>query len=217
MPLVLIQKAGAQTSAVQTSVVRPDPKTGRLVRSVVAPLKPSIKKEEIEQIAETVAAQQGVEAPLVHSVIRAESNFNPGAVSPRGAQGVMQLIPSTAKRFGVDDAFDARQNIEGGVKYLKFLLGYFQGDYTKTIAAYNAGEKAVDKYQGVPPYAETRNYVWQVAKNLKAAREKQPAKTAGTDFMAPVSTETERPIFASVGSDGRIYYRTAGTPPGATP
>lgn len=217
MPLVLIQKAGAQTSAAQTSVVRPDPKTGRLVRSVIAPAvdksRPSVKKEEIEQIAETVAAQQGVEAPLVHSVIRAESNYNPGAVSPKGAQGLMQLIPSTAKRFGVSDTFDVRQNIEGGVKYLKFLLNYFQGDYTRTIAAYNAGEKAVDKYQGVPPYAETRNYVWQVAKNLKTAREKQPAKAPGTDFMAPVSAETERPIFASVGSDGRIYYRTAGATP----
>ena len=169
---------------------------------------PSLKKDEIAQIADRVAAQQGVEAPLVHSVIRAESNYNPNAVSAKGAQGVMQLIPSTAKRFGVGNSFDVEQNIEGGVKYLKFLLDYFQGDYTKTIAAYNAGEKAVDKFQGVPPYAETRNYVWQVAKNLQSARAKQPQMAPITPVKAPETAETEHPIFASVGTDGRIYYRT---------
>jgi soluble lytic murein transglycosylase-like protein len=202
MPLAVAQA--------QMTVVRTDPQTGRLVRSVIAPkaAQSSLKKDEIAQIADRVAARQGIEAPLVHSVIRAESNYNPNAVSSKGAQGVMQLIPATAKRFGVGNSFDVEQNIEGGVKYLKFLLDYFRGDYTKAIAAYNAGEKAVDKFQGVPPYAETRNYVWQVAKNLKSAREKQPPATPLTSITASETAETGRPIFASVGTDGRIYYRT---------
>ncbi len=100
-------------------------------------------------------------------MIRAESNYNPDAVSPKGALGLMQLIPSTARRFGVSNPFDVRENIEGGVRYLRFLLDYYQGDYPKAIAAYNAGEAAVDKYHGIPPYAETQNYVHRVAKNLE--------------------------------------------------
>ena len=118
-----------------------------------------------------IADEQGVESHLVHSVIRAESNYNANAVSPKGAQGIMQLIPSTARRFGVSNTFDAKENIQGGVRYLRFLLDYYQGDYPKAIAAYNAGEAAVDKYNGVPPFAETQNYVYQVARNLKAARQ----------------------------------------------
>jgi soluble lytic murein transglycosylase-like protein len=123
------------------------------------------------------------------------------------------LIPETAKRFGVSDAFDAQENVQGGVKYLRFLLDYYQGDYPRAIAAYNAGEAAVDKYNGIPPYTETRNYVNRVAKNLKAAREKRveaaPAQFAGAGNMAEArNDETAKPIQASVGSDGRIYYRT---------
>src|ERR1700678_2520607 len=94
---------------------------------------------------------------------------------------MMQLIPSTAKRFGVSDAFDPQDNIKGGVRYLKFLLDYYQGDYPKAIAAYNAGEKAVDKYKGIPPFAETRNYVSQVSKNLKSEREKRKVAVKPAD------------------------------------
>ncbi len=193
-----------------STVVRADPKTGKLVRSVVAPRVTAPAPRDLAQIVDKIAAEQGVEVPLVHSVIRAESNYNPNAVSPKGALGLMQLIPSTARRFGVADAFDARENIEGGVRYLRFLLDYYRNDYTKAIAAYNAGEAAVDKYQGIPPYAETRNYLVRVAKNLKAAREKQSvarpvAPSAGRETT---KVETYRPIQASVGSDGRIYYRT---------
>jgi soluble lytic murein transglycosylase-like protein len=165
---------------------------------------------DLEKIVDRIADQQGVESPLVHSVIRAESNYNPNAISPKGALGLMQLIPATARRFGVSDAFDAQENIQGGVRYLRFLLDYYQGDYAKAIAAYNAGEAAVDKYNGIPPYAETRNYVLQVAKNLKAAREKQaaaPPEATQVDEEA-ATIETYRPIQASTGSDGRIYYRT---------
>lgn len=195
-----------------TTVVRADVKTGRLVRNIVVQprvVTPELSRD-IERIVDRIAGEQGVESPLVHSVIRAESNYNPDAVSPKGALGLMQLIPATARRFGVADVFDAQQNIQGGVRYLRFLLDYYQGDYAKAIAAYNAGEAAVDKYHGVPPYSETRNYVLQVAKNLKAAREKQAASTPAPPATAPetAKVETYRPIQASTGSDGRIYYRT---------
>jgi soluble lytic murein transglycosylase-like protein len=158
------------------------------------------------EIIDKVAAEQGVEARLVHSVARAESNYNPLAVSPKGAQGVMQLEPETARRFGVSNAFNPEENVRGGVRYLKFLLNYYQGDYTRAVAAYNAGEKAVDRYQGIPPYAETRNYVARVSKNLKNAR--QTAKKDPVPVESASAAETYSPIQTSVGSDGRIYYRT---------
>jgi membrane-bound lytic murein transglycosylase MltF len=126
----------------------------------------------------------------------------------------MQLIPATARRFGVTDTFNPQENIQGGVKYLKFLLDYYRGDYAKAIAAYNAGESAVDKYNGVPPYAETRNYVSRVARNLTAARQQRtnmaPRTPADSGKMAGMGavTETSGQAPASVGSDGRIYYRT---------
>lgn len=191
--------AFAASSTVQ-SVVRADTRTGKLIRTISAPRQPP---QEISGLIDRIAEEHGVEVPLVHSVIQAESNYSPTAVSPKGAQGIMQLMPATARRFGVSDIFDPRENIQGGVKYLRFLLDYYQGDYSKTIAAYNAGEGTVDRYHGVPPYAETRSYVDHVALNLKAAREKAtPAKPVLSEI------ETARAIEASVGSDGRVYYRT---------
>jgi Transglycosylase SLT domain len=192
-----------------STVVRANAKTGKLVRSTVVQKEP-VSDENLNKMIDRISAEQGIEAPLVHSVIRAESNYSATALSPKGAQGMMQLIPSTARRFGVANAFDAQDNIQGGVRYLKFLLDYYQGDYPKAIAAYNAGEKAVDKYKGIPPFAETRNYVSQVSKNLKSEREKRKVTAKAADPVpAPTTTtETYRPILASLGSDGRVYYRT---------
>ena len=99
---------------------------------------------------------------LVHAIIKAESNGQRKAVSPKGAKGVMQLMPFTSKRLRVSDPFDPIENIEGGIKYIKELLVTFEGDLTNTIAAYNAGPAAVRKYGGVPPYQETRLYVRRV-------------------------------------------------------
>jgi soluble lytic murein transglycosylase-like protein len=142
-------------------------------------------------------------------VICAESNYNARAVSPKGAQGLMQLIPATARRFGVTNVFDAKDNILGGVRYLKFLLDYYNNDYMKAIAAYNAGEGAVDRFHGVPPYAETQNYVTRVAQNLKSARQAHARTEERTKVLvARANTETYKPIKTSVGEDGRVYYRT---------
>jgi len=114
--------------------------------------------------AEIAAASRdyGVDQAIVRAIIHAESAFNPNALSRVGAQGLMQLMPATARRFGVGNAFDAAQNIRGGVQYLAFLLKRFNGDLSLVAAGYNAGEGAVDKYKGVPPYSETQRYVQRV-------------------------------------------------------
>ena len=96
------------------------------------------------------------------AIIATESNFDARALSPKRAQGLMQLIPETAARFGVRNAMDPAQNIRGGMAYLRWLLAYFEGDVTLVAAAYNAGEGAVERYRGVPPYAETRAYVRRI-------------------------------------------------------
>ncbi len=123
---------------------------------------------------------------LVLAVIAQESNFNAGATSHKNAQGLMQLIPDTARRFGVSNSYDPAQNIRGGMAYLRWLLAYFEGDVSLALAGYNAGEGAVDKYLGVPPYAETRNYVLKILISLQGKRNHpyDPAATQPSGKMA---------------------------------
>ena len=109
-----------------------------------------------------ISSRHGVDATLVESVIRAESAFNPTAVSRSGARGLMQLMPKTALALGVRDSFNPRENIEGGVRHLRYLLDRYPGNLALAVAAYNAGEGAVDAHRGVPPYAETQQYVQRV-------------------------------------------------------
>jgi soluble lytic murein transglycosylase-like protein len=120
------------------------------------------------------AAQYGVDEAIIRAIIHAESAYNPNALSRVGAQGLMQLMPATARRFGVDNPFDAAQNIRGGVQYLAWLLKRFKGDLTLAAAGYNAGEGAVDRYKGVPPYAETQRYVVRVAQLAERYRGAAP-------------------------------------------
>ncbi len=112
-------------------------------------------------ITET-CGRHSVDAELVKAVIQVESNYNHRAVSPKGAMGLMQLMPATAARYGVKKAFDPKENVEGGVRYLRDLLDLFGSDLKMTLAAYNAGERAVQKYNGIPNYTETQNYVRKV-------------------------------------------------------
>ncbi|MBP7738559.1 MAG: lytic transglycosylase domain-containing protein [Spirochaetes bacterium] len=118
--------------------------------------------EEIRKIADFYAAKKLVPPALVKAVIEAESNFNPNAVSPKGAKGLMQLMPSVIRDLGVGDPFDPGENIEAGVSLLKDLLKEYNGDYTKALAAYNAGRRAVNEKGGVPDIPETREYVKKV-------------------------------------------------------
>lgn len=126
-------------------------------------------RSEIEQLVRRLAPQFAVDFKLALAVISVESSFNPAAVSPKKAQGLMQLIPETAQRFGVKKVFNPVDNIKGGLAYLRWLLAFFQGDVPLVLAAYNAGERAVEKYRGIPPYAETRNYVKKITGIYKKA------------------------------------------------
>jgi Transglycosylase SLT domain len=132
--------------------------------------------------------RHGVSRELVEAVIQVESAFNPLAVSRRGAQGLMQLMPETARALGVQNVFDPRENIEGGVRHLRHLIIRFPGDLPRALAAYNAGEGAVDSSQGIPPYAETRGYVRKVL-HLSASPTPvtaPPTDDAGADRAAVV-------------------------------
>ncbi|GAB2522432.1 lytic transglycosylase domain-containing protein [Lysobacter humi (ex Lee et al. 2017)] len=120
-------------------------------------------KDAYRQEIAAAASRHGVDEAIVRAIIHAESAYNPNALSRVGAQGLMQLMPATARRFGVRNAFDPVQNIDGGVQYLAWLLKRFNGNLTLAAAGYNAGEGAVDKYRGVPPYNETQRYVQRVA------------------------------------------------------
>jgi hypothetical protein len=120
----------------------------------------------LAQMVRRLAPEYRLDPNLVLAVIEAESSFNPSARSPKNAQGLMQLIPATAERFGVQNVWDPEQNIRGGMAYLRWLMGYFDGDLALVLAAYNAGEGAVERHGGIPPYAETQHYVRRILARL---------------------------------------------------
>jgi len=140
-----------------------------------------------------------VDPKLVHAIIQVESGYNPRAVSRKGARGLMQLIPATAARFGVQNSFNPGQNIEGGVTYLRYLLDLFDGNVPLSVAAYNAGENAVLKKGGIPAYAETQDYVQRVTGLYN------PGPQASAQLQA-YSELQPAPIFRLVDQRGVIHY-----------
>ena len=164
----------------------------------------SVPAVPLNQVVDTASATYHLDPDLVNSVIHAESGFNPHAVSPKGAKGLMQLMPGTANTLGVNDAFDPQANVDGGSRYLRELLERYNFDLVKALAAYNAGPERVEQYRGVPPFRETRAYVARIVHEYntkkiaqeKAAKQKQSAaKTAsakaGTHpHSAPKPTST---------------------------
>jgi len=131
----------------------------------------SVNPAEFEHLIKTCSEKYGVNQCLVKAVIHAESGYNPNAVSSKGASGLMQLMPGTAKSLKVADRFNPKDNVEGGVKYLRFLLDTFRGDVTLAVAAYNSGLNNVAKYGGIPPFNETRTYVNRVLSYMKTYQE----------------------------------------------
>jgi len=127
---------------------------------------------DLRELAAAAARRHGLDPDLVMAVVSVESGFRPQAVSPKGAQGLMQLMPRTASSLGVADALDPAQNLDGGTRHLGQLLTLYGGDVTRALAAYNAGEGAVDRHGGVPPYRETRAYVKKVLERY--GRQKKP-------------------------------------------
>lgn len=140
------------------------------------------RQEELHEVVNTISGRHHLDPDLVNSVIHAESGFNPHAVSPKGAQGLMQLMPQTASQLGVGNVFDPSANVEGGTRYLRELLERYNFDLIKALAAYNAGPQRVEQYRGVPPYFETRAYVAKIIRdfNRKKLAEKKAAATTKT-------------------------------------
>jgi hypothetical protein len=203
-----------------SSVVRPDPRTGRLVRSVVVrprvpapaaplPKQPPAAARDFSEAVEQVAREHRLPPQLIHSIIKVESNYNPFAVSPKGALGLMQLIPATARRFGVSDVFDPMENLQGGARYLKYLLNLYDGDDRLALAAYNAGEGAVARWGGVPPYRETQGYLRQVRRGLEEMQAQAPRPEAPRQPSAPgavPSVPAQNSIREVMDADGRVRY-----------
>ncbi len=133
------------------------------------------EKRRMAELVQRLAPRFSIDPRLALAIVRSESNFEAQALSPRNAQGLMQLIPETAERFGVRDAWNPEQNVRGGLAYLRWLLERFEGDVALVSAAYNAGEKTVQQYGGVPPYAETREYVRRILSFYRARRHERPA------------------------------------------
>jgi transglycosylase-like protein with SLT domain len=211
------------------TVVKVDPRTGKLVRTQVALRPPTAvvpaTPASIRELVEKTSRAHQVDPLLVDSVIRVESNYNPNAISPKGAEGLMQLMPPTARMLGVNDSFDPAENIEAGVKYLKSLQDLFKDDRL-ALAAYNAGPAAVDRFKQIPPYPETRKYVENVGKKYGEARDAAaqnalPAAPAPVPVplqaaqipvqLEPVRIEEEKHprLEQFVDADGRLHLRTS--------
>jgi soluble lytic murein transglycosylase-like protein len=169
----------------------------------------------IDQFIVESGSRNGVDPVLIYALMHQESSFKRGAISPKGARGLMQLMPGTAARFGVANTFDPRQNIEGGTRYLRFLLDAFDGDIALTLAGYNAGEGAVLKYgRRVPPYRETQEYVRRITQRYALMRDPETARRARMATPAEVATAQakesmplniyERNVFAVRTPDGRL-------------
>jgi len=164
--------AGGLLEVPVDSVIRIDPEDTFL------PVKTKLLDVPFAEFIGEAARAQGIAPELVASVIAVESNFNPRAVSARSARGLMQLMPETAARFGVTNVFDPRQNINAGTRYLKELLGRYNGNLALALAAYNAGPEKVEQFRAVPPFRETRDYVRRVANKLREASKPRAAITS---------------------------------------
>jgi hypothetical protein len=148
------------------------------------------QNKKFDKIIKAVAGKYSLEASLIHSIIRTESDYDPHCVSSKGALGLMQLMPETARAYGVGNPFEPRDNIEGGVRYLKDLMRLYSRRTRFVLAAYNAGQTAVKKYGGIPPYPETRRYIEKVM----------------TSYPKSLIRETKTKVYVYQDSSGRVVF-----------
>ncbi|HEY3102418.1 MAG TPA: lytic transglycosylase domain-containing protein, partial [Pyrinomonadaceae bacterium] len=174
---------------------------------------------QIDNYVSESATRNGLDPLLIYSIMHQESSFKLGAISPKGARGLMQLMPGTAARYGVSNIFDPKQNIEGGARYMKFLLDHFDGDLSLALAGYNAGEGAVEKYGfRIPPYAETQEYVRRISRRYNLLRDPNAALYAPSLSRSQLArlnakpsvplTIYERSILTVRLPDGRLQLMT---------
>jgi soluble lytic murein transglycosylase-like protein len=179
------------------------------VSDLAAPNAPAASVgSDVHRLIEDTAGRFQLDPHLVEAVVQVESGYNPWAQSPKGAQGLMQLIPATAARFGVENVFDPAENLAGGSSYLSYLLNLFDGDLSLSLAAYNAGEGAVLRYSGVPPYAETQNYVRRVS-DLYTGGASGGSATASKALRRsgqPLATTQAVPVYRYIDSSGIVHF-----------
>jgi soluble lytic murein transglycosylase-like protein len=156
----------------------------------VADVQPSL---DVDQIVEKAARENQLDSDFVRAVIRAESQGNANAVSPKGAQGLMQLMPGTAAKFGVKNIFDPNENVDAGTRYLRYLLSQYHNDPVQALAAYNAGAGRVQQYHGVPPHKETRTYVANIIRDFNRRKLQQAHATKKSGKSARVSAANHPP------------------------
>lgn len=176
----------------------------------------ALNRADLRQLVQGISREHGVDPKLVDAMVRVESDYDPNAVSHRGAMGLMQLMPETAKRLDVDDPFDPEMNVRGGVREFSRLVQQYSGNLQFALAAYNAGEGAVAKYRGVPPYTETRNYVSRIltlytGRPYRLAGSYRPAvpvqivrDKSGGMLITNVSTAASASARISIQSDGPL-------------
>jgi hypothetical protein len=182
-PDVAVPASGAQLPASRTNPIsRTSPFTAGSARA------PAVI--DLNEVVTSASGRYRLDPDLVNSVIKAESGFNSHAISPKGAQGLMQLMPGTASQLGVPNAFDPQANVEGGTKYLRELLERYNFDIVKALAAYNAGPQRVEQFGGVPPFYETRAYVARVVRDFNR---KKKAKPEGAGFVAKAAPAKRTP------------------------
>lgn len=176
-------------------------RVGWMTRSFTSNTSPAPVRapENIDKLVEQTASRFHVDPDLIRAVVQVESGYDPKAVSNKGAMGLMQLIPETAQRFGVANPFDPKQNLEGGVNYLKYLMGLFGGDLNLSLAAYNAGEHSVQRSGGIPAIPETQNYVRKVTSIY------QTGDVAATGKTTP-KEPPKAPINRYVDAAGVVHY-----------
>jgi soluble lytic murein transglycosylase-like protein len=195
-----LQVVGGSLELPATEVVSIEPE------EVFTPLPPApvaaTAQGPFAELIQAAAKRYGVDVDLIASVIAAESNFNPKAISPRNARGLMQLLPVTAERLGVRDIFDPSQNIDAGTRYLSDLLKQYKNDLALALAAYNAGPESVQRYGAVPPYRETVSYVKRV-KNTYQTRKSHPNQrpdAATPSQNTPANAATGAPVASVTGT-----------------